>query len=370
MYDQLNQCLRGFQLETEKETVTGVPMSRCVALCMIALLVCACTAGTAAGASGGKGAVVEREKRFLRQALDDLAASQRLALEDVDELSRQRDAINLLEPDRGDALRDLLEWNNRYLEWLTGEEAELEGELARLSAPRAAGERRLGNFDEMVTTTQALAQELGAKVAAFDEVRNALAAIINRQRLLQAEIADLGGRVARLRSGESDPARPSEKERREEAHLTRKIRTVQSELATLPNVDPEVLGYYAVLGEQGRWQGEWLAFKIGEYKTFGELAELTPHDAPGDLDALAQAYQRLNRSCRREAGLLARKIDELDRKRTRVTPTGTPGELDRARNLKDLYERLRQRYDSRIRELKVLAGTCDAEVSELRSLQR
>ncbi|GFO69523.1 hypothetical protein GMLC_31020 [Geomonas limicola] len=274
-----------------------------------------------------------------------------------------------MEPDRGEALRDLLDWTTRYLDFITGEEALIQEDYARVSARGAKKELQVGYFMELAATTESMAQELRDRVAGFEAVRKQLALNVERQRVLQAEIFDLRSRLGWLRSRDNDPGRPRE-ERRNEARLERKIGSLQSELATLPNVDPEVLQYYTVLVEQGRWQGEWLALKVEEYRALRALAESVPYGEPRDLEELGQAYRRLSRTYQGEISRLNRRIDELDRKREAVNPSGTPGELDRARNLIDLYERLHQRYDRRVRELKGLVGACDAELSELHSLQR
>jgi len=340
-------------------------MSRIVTLCLIAVLLVSAPLVSAAAGGGPRGSVLERERRFLQQALEDLATSHRLAEEDVGDLLRQRDAIYLLEPDRGEALQDLLDWTTRYLDFVAGEEALIQEDYARLSGRGAVRELQVGYFQELALNTQTFAQELGSKVAAFESVRKEIAQVVDRQRQLQSEVLDLRGRLGWLRSRDE-----SARDRREEGHLERRLRTLQSELATLPVVDPEVLQYYTVLIEQGRWQGEWLAIKVDEYQALRAVAESVPFAEPGDLDALVQAYGRLARTYQREISRLSRRIDELDRRQALVNPTGTPGELDRAKNLVDLYERLHQRYDRRVRELKVLVGACEAELSEVRSLKR
>lgn len=337
-------------------------MARIFTLCLVVLL--AVTAPLASFAAGGSTrGVLDRERRFLQQALDDLTTSRKLAEEDVGDLVRQRDAINLLEPDRGDALQDLLDWTTRYLDFITGEEALIQEDYARVAARGAQRELQVGYFQELAVNTQSLAQDLRDKVAAFDAVRKQLVTVVDRQRVLQAELYDVRGRLGRLRSRDD-----SARDRREEGRLERTLRSLQSELATLPNVDPEVLQYYTVLVEQGRWQGEWLALKVEEYQALRSLAELVPYGEPRDLEDLAHGYQRLSRTYQREISRLNRRIDEVDRRKEHVNPSGTPGELDRAKDLTDLYERLHQRYDRRVRELQALVGACDTELSELHSL--
>jgi len=346
-------------------------MTRYVTLCLVAIFLLHVPFSAAADsvAGGGKKVVVEREKRFLQQALNEVEASRKLVQEDVSELERRIDAINILEPGRDDALQDLLDWNNRYHDWIAGEQEEIEAALARLSAPDAVKETSVGRFDEMAATTKELAQALRDKVASYIAEEKKLAAIIDRRRQLQAQMNDLESHRLRLRDAEQ--GRPlSEKERREEEHLRRKIQQLQTELATLPNIETDLLLHYAVLAEQGGWECEGLNLKVEECLALFEAAALLPGGATRNSGPLVKAYQRVIRTYQGEISRLAKMNDQLDRKRSRVNPTGTLGELERSRDLTDLYDRVRQRYDRRTRELKVLIGAWEAELNELRSLQQ
>ncbi len=330
-------------------------MTRYVTLCLVAIFLLHVPFAAAADrvAGGGKRVVVEREKRFLQQALNEVEASSKLVQEDISELERRIDAINILEPGRDDALQDLLDWNNRYRDWIAGKQEEIEADLALFSAPDAVKETSVGRFDEMAATTKELAQALRDKVASY----------------IAAQMNDLES--SRLRLRDAGQVRPlSEKERREEEHLRRKIQQLQTELATLPNIETDLLLHYAVLAEQGGWEGEWLNLKVEEYLALFEAAALLPGGAARNTGPLVKAYQRVIRTYQGEISRLAKMNDQLDRKRSRVNPTGTLGELERSRDLTDLYDRVRQRYDRRTRELKVLIGAWEAELNELLSLQQ
>jgi hypothetical protein len=341
-------------------------MTRYSTLCLLTLFLLAPPWATAADQGAGRNRVVlEREKRFLQQALEETEASRKLAQEDVGELERRVDAINLLQPGRADALQDLLDWNSRYGAWMAAERDEIDAELARLSVSGALPEERVGRFDEMAATARELAQELGGKVAGYLAEEKKLADIFERRRQLQSQVNDLESHRLSIRDAEQ--VRPlSDKERREEERLRRKIRQLQSELATLPNIETDLLLHYAVLAEQGRWEGEWLNLTVEEYQSLGDAAALLPDVTPRDAGPLAQAYQRIIRTYRGEISRLTRMSDQLDRKLSRVVPAGTLGELERSRDLTDLYDRLRQRCDRRIRDLKVQIGAWEAELSELR----
>jgi hypothetical protein len=345
-------------------------MIRLITFCIVAIfLLPGHFVAAADHANVGKRIVVEREKRFLQQALDEIEASRKLAQEDVSELERQVGAINILQPGREAALQDLLDWNHRYYDWLAGEQGEIEADLAGLSTPGAAKKTYVGRFDEMTATAKELALALRDKVAAYTAEERRLAAIIDRRRQLQSQVNDLESH--RLSIRETEQIRGlSDKERREEGRLRRKIGQLQSEMATLPNIETDLLLHYAVLAEQGKWEADWLTLKVAEYQALSEAAAILPSGAARDVSSLMQAYQRIIRTYQGEIRSLAKMNDQLDRKASRVNPTGTLGELERSRDLTDLYDRLRQRCDRRTRDLKVLVGAWEAELSELRSLQR
>src|SRR6266540_2522496 len=178
------------------------PTTRLILLCMAAIffLPVSFVAGADRfAAGGGNGVVVEREKRFLQRALDDLVVSRKLAEEDISGLERQKAALTPLEPSRReDDLSDLLDWYYRYYDWLMGEEGEAESELVHLSAPGAIAEMRVGRFGEMADKGTELARELNEKVKGYGAERKRLAAILDRRRLLQAQFSELEAQLARL----------------------------------------------------------------------------------------------------------------------------------------------------------------------------
>ncbi|KAF0215770.1 MAG: hypothetical protein FD174_4016 [Geobacteraceae bacterium] len=67
---------------------------------------------------------------------------------------------------------------------------------------------------------------------------------------------------------------------------------------------------------------------------------------------------------------LSRRMDELDRKRSRVTPAGSLKEVERSRELADFYERLQGRYSNEAGRLRVEIGAYEAELAEVLSEKR
>jgi hypothetical protein len=312
---------------------------------------------------------VARERRFTERILGDLVTFRKLAEEDISELERQRSAIALLEiPQRESDLSDLLNWYYRYYEWLMGEEETAESDLARLSAPGALpgfGEMHFRSMADMVT---GLSQQLSERVKGYLAERNRLAEIIDRRRLLQEQFRDLEEQLASLARGESEPShRPSKRGKKIEKQLRADVRVVQTELLSLPDIDEGILKHLTVLIDQGQWEVEWLALSVQEYNALDEVYSLLP---AGDHAALAKAYGRLIRTYNKGIDRLSRMSSELARKSSRLSPTGTIRDLDRSRDLSDLYDRLRHRSDTRKEELKIWIGACEAEAAELKSLRR
>jgi hypothetical protein len=338
-------------------------------LCLAVILSLPSAARADSAAGGAERAAVERQKRFMQRALDDLAAYRQSAEEDIGELERQRSAIALLEPSQRERdLDDVLDWYYRYYDWLTGEEEAAEGDLARLSAPGADAGMGVGNFREMADKAALLAKELNERVKGYTADRDRLAVVLDRRRQLQDQFRELEADLARLGRGESESLR-SEKGRkrgkRDAAQIRADIRVVQTELLTLPDIDEDILKHYTVLIEQGEWEGKWLTLAMEEYDALGEVAALLP----GDVDQLVPAYRRLIRAYNKGIRRLAAMGSELDRKGSRLSAAGTIREMDRTRDLTDLYDRLRHRFDRRRQALKVQVGACEAELAEIRSLQ-
>ena len=96
-----------------------------------------------------------------------------------------------------------------------------------------------------------------------------------------------------------------------------------------------------------------------------DLAAVTGLSPRRDSATIEAAYRQAVRVFERAISRLSRKKDELDRKRSRVTPAGSLKEVERSRELLNFYMRLRGRYDNEISRLRVLVGACDADLAEV-----
>ncbi len=319
----------------------------------------------AAGRTAEKERRVERVKRFLQRSLDDLRGERKLVEEDVAELVKQVDAITPLEPAQREVdFQTLTDWYNGYLDWLRDQTEEMDDELAQLSVSTFPGGEYWNNrFGEMIGSQMELLKELQDKVGQFGTEEKRLAGILEQRRLLQARLNDLDERRGRI---EQKPPL-SEKDKAALDRIRADINVVQTEFLSLPQVDDDLLKHYAVIIERCRWESEWLALKIEEYGGLRDVAAVVPLDSVRGAGPMDAAYRRTVRMYETLASRLNRKIDELDRDRSRVTPAGTIRQLDRSRELNDLYDTLRSRFSDAIGHYKVMKGAYNAELAEVRS---
>jgi hypothetical protein len=317
-----------------------------------------------------RGQRLEREKRFLMRALDDLRNERKMTEEDIGELEKQIDAITPLESARRtDDFQELLDWHYGYLDWLGEQSAEFEADLAQLSSTAPSGgepwERR---YAGMAKKEKELVKELGGKVKRFSAEEKRLARILDRRLILRARFFDLEEQLARIDKKLADQQRPlSDKEKETAKRLRVDVRVVQTELLSLPEVDEDILKHYAVMIERGRWKSDWLELQIDEYEALRAVAAVISLDAGRNSAAMEAAYQRIIRSYESGINRLNRKIDELARKESRVSPAGSLRQMDRSRELLDFYGGLRIKYDDRIRRLKTRIGAYEAELAEVLS---
>jgi len=314
----------------------------------------------------------EREKRFIMRTLDELNNALSLTQEEIKELEKEIDAITPLESyQRENDFTSLLDWYHDYDDGLRKEIGAFEDDLALLSAGPAQGIGRWkGRFNGILKKQEALAGELEKRVQRFEKEEKRLAVILERRRELRARFDDLEGRLARIedRLGEL-PASATERrdrERRAES-LRSEIRVVQNELVFLPLVDEDLLKHYAVLVERGHGEIDWLSLKRDQYEAMKDLATVTGRASRRNIAAIEATYRQALRVFESEIKQLSRKMDELDRQRSRVTPAGSLKELARSRELGNFYERLQGRYDTESRRLRVLIGACEAELAEVMS---
>jgi hypothetical protein len=313
----------------------------------------------------------ERLKRFLQRTLDDLKESQALAEEDISELNKLVDAITPLESSQREAdFQSLIDWYYNYLGWVKEQIEEFDDDLTQFSSSTLSENEEWGTrFEEMINMQKGLNRELQGKVKQFSAEEKRLAGILDRRRLLQAQFSDLQDRLARIEK-KADRDRPlSDKEKEKADRFRVDVNVVQTELLSLPQVDEDLVKHYAVMIELAKWENDWLALKIGEYEALHDVAALLSRYPSRSSAEFEAAYRRVTRMYEGETSRLNRKIDELDRRQSRVTPAGSLREMDRSRELTDFYDRLRIRYNERISRIKIQLGAYEAESADIRSVK-
>jgi hypothetical protein len=313
---------------------------------------------------------VERVKRFLQRTVDDLALYRQLTEEDIAELEKQIDAIPPLEPIQREAdLLSLLDSFYSHLDWIKDRIEEFEDDLGELSPETLPGSEILSNsLEEMAAMLKEQEKVLQEKVSRFRDEEKRLAGILERRRLLHSQFSELELELARIERELAEvDHNPSEKEKAHAERIRGDVGVVQTELLSLPQVDEDILKHYAVLIERGSWEAGWLALKAEEYGMLRDVAPLLPRESTRFAAEMEGAFQRAVRGYEKEIKILNRKIDELEGKRSRITPAGTLREMDLSRELADFYERLQIRYNDMINRIRVRIGAWQAESSEIRS---
>ncbi|HJV65253.1 MAG TPA: hypothetical protein VJ550_05945 [Geomonas sp.] len=313
---------------------------------------------------------VEREKRLLQLAGDKLASSTRLVQEDIAVLERDRDALTPAEPPRREEeLSDLLDWQYRHAEFFSDQENTVTDLMTDLSAPGAPPEPLLV-FDSMADKERGFAVEMVKKVERYAAERDRVAELLERRQRLIGQAADLKEKLLRRFPNDGEGTRP-ERDQEEERRLKLELKLVQAELSSLPpELDEAMRRHYVALVEYCQWQKDWLQLEVDAYDALGSVAALAPSSDQRDYPSLLNAHKRLARTFESQVVRLKRMEEEIDRKRTRVVVAGSFQEAQRSRFLNEMFDRLKERIDNRIRELKVNAGASEAEMAQLRSAER
>jgi hypothetical protein len=121
--------------------------------------------------------------------------------------------------------------------------------------------------------------------------------------------------------------------------------------------------HLAVLIELGRMELIWLALKAEDSAALSSVARAINSDAPALIEEASFWVIKIYES---DIASLGRKVEDVDRTRARLAPTGTLRTLDRIEELAGYYERMKSRYEHHISWLKEQAGAYRADLIELR----
>lgn len=311
---------------------------------------------------------IERDKRLLVFTIEDLNVLQALAAKEIAELEREADAVKPFEsPVRETDLRDLTGWYSDYSDWLQEKRAEFDGYLAALASggtpvTESGWPKR---YAEMAAAFKEFEKQVVERAKDFVREEKRLAQIVDRRRLLQGSLGILAERLDRIEKRLAERPREKGREDNEALSLRSEISVVQGELLTLPLVDEAILKHYANLGERARGEGEWLLAKSDEYDLMRDISRVIAGDKAGGRAVVEAALIRVQRVYERQIDRLQRRIDTIERKRSRVAPAGSLREMERSAELIEFYGDQKRRYEDYISRLKTRMGAWEAELSEL-----
>ncbi|TWJ32470.1 hypothetical protein [Geobacter argillaceus] len=322
--------------------------------CSLLLILFCCCGAAAPVAPRGQ----EREERQIGRLLADLRLALVQAEEDNDALEKAATAVTPLEPaQREQDIESLQEWYADYTGWLQGRIAGHDADLALLRAGKEPLGSAADGYRQAARTSRELGKELASLEKEFRQEQKRLTRALERRTLLENRMRDLQEELAGL--GEELHGKPSRKSEKLRSMLT----TLQNELLTLPRIDTALLKHYFVLAERCRGTGELLAQQVALFDAVAGVGGPTGRDRGNADERVAEAYQRLIGALEAQAARLKSRLDELDRRSSRVTPAGTLGEVERSAELLAYYEEFRQQLGERLDRLGVLIGDYRFELS-------
>jgi hypothetical protein len=303
---------------------------------------------------------IDREKTFLLRSSDELNRTQAFVNETIAVLTEQVEAAAGRDSDNNERLA-LLDWYQRYAEWLQGMSAEVELDVSNYYSRQKAGSEWPARYEELAEGCRKSAGELGGIVRKLDGERQRIetrmqkvnTAVVERRVLVDKDDLEL--------ARELWPSYKVSYERREAIYkeLTDdEVLRLQNELRRLG----EQQKYFECLAELGRYEQAWLNIKAGDFAKLNEIARVLGGD---DAVAAASAYRSAIRTYEADAAALTRKSAELDAKLRAVVRTGSLKTLDRLEELSRYYEKMKNRYGRQVEWLKGQIGSCQADLVEL-----
>jgi cell division protein FtsB len=306
----------------------------------------------------------ERERQFLYRAVEDLTRSQDYVKDTMSDLEKQIDAIELLEPSRRERdLRAFLDWYQTYADWLKSSAEDFEADLSRAYSEEPL--RRIGpdRYAGMADGYARLGSHLGEQLARLEKANDR---IEQRSEGLRRALEYIDSAAFREEKNRDKKQRQGDRDRRnDDLYEQYKFSTdvdilkMQQDLRSLGDQQKHL----AVLIELGRMELSWLALKAEDSAALSSVARAISSDAPSLIE---EAGSRVIKVYEADIASLRRKVEDVDRTRARIAPTGTLRTLDRIEELAGNYERMKSRYEHHISWLKEQIGAYRADVTGLR----
>jgi hypothetical protein len=303
----------------------------------------------------------EREKRFLFRALEDLDKSLLYVTEMMDGLDRQIDGMQLLESARRENdLRGLLDWYYSYASWLSEYRAQFDADITDAFSGEKAPKGWTERYAAMARGYGQLAEDMQNTVNGLEydkrEVEKRLVDLRSRMNYLN----DLTSRDKDYRDRDKDrdrgdrdrPDKLSDEKDRERRAL--EVASLVSEIQGFENL----LRHLDVMTELGKYELNWVNRKTADCAALNEAAKAIERSGRVSRDDL---YGRVIGNYESDITFFRKKIDEIDRKRSRLTMTGTLQTLDRLDDLSEYYNKMKHRYENHIDWLSQQIGAYRAE---------
>ena len=307
---------------------------------------------------------VARERQFLYRAVEELNKSQEYVKDTMSGLEKQIDAIELLEPSRREKdLRDFLDWYQTYADWLKGNTDDFEADLSNAYSEEPMRRPGPDRYAGMTDGYTRLGSQLGEQIARLEKASDR---IEHRIEGLKRELEYIDSAAFREEKNRDKKQRQIERDRRDDDLYDRykyltdvDIIKMQQDLRNLGNQQKHL----AILIELGRMELRWLALKADDSAALSSVARAIGGDAPAPIE---DACSRLIKTYESDIVQLRRKVEDIDRMRARLAPTGTLRTLDRIEELSGYYERMKSRHEHHIAWLREQIGAYRADLTELR----
>ena len=305
---------------------------------------------------------IERGKTFLLRSSDDLSRTLSFVNESIALLNEQIDAAASREPDSNpDERLALLEWYQKYADWLTGMSAELDLDVSNYFSGQKAGAGWPALYDELAKGCRKRAGELGATVQKLEGDKKKIearmqklnTAVVERRILVDKDDLELARELWPTYRFPYDRREATYKELSDEEVLY-----FRNQLRPLG----EQQKYFECLAELGKYEQGWLDIKAEEFAKLSEIAEVIRGNDPNPV---IYAFRGAIRTYEADIAALKRRSGELDAKIHGITRTGSLKALDRLEELSRYYEKMKNRYERHIEWLRGQIGSYQADLIEI-----
>jgi len=344
------------------------PSPHCVRLCAAVLLLLPFSLSAAADASGTREKdpvkkQTARERTLLLTSSGDLSRTLAYATEIIALLNAAIEAAAGGEPDNKVRERPgLLEWYQKYADWLTGMSAEFDLAVSDSFSRQQSGAGWSMRYEELSKGFRKLADELGGIVQKLEGEKKKIEARMQKLNTAVAERRVLVDKDDLELARELWPAyREKAYDRREALYkdLTdEEVLYFRNELRSLG----ERQKYFEGLSELGKYEEVWLLIRADEFTKLHEIARVIDGDEPGPV---VYAVRDTIRTYEADRAALKRRSGEIDAKNRGITKAGSLRTLDRLEELSRYYEKMRNRYERHIEWLGSQIGNYQADLIEL-----